>query len=63
MGKISGKELVAFWYNPKNGETRDNGRFQNTGQQVFTPPTTGYGNDWVLVADDALKNYSKPAEK
>ncbi len=60
MGKISGKEVASFWYNPKNGESKDNGRLQNAGQQTFTPPTTGYGNDWVLVIDDATKNYAKP---
>src|SRR5215210_5700992 len=60
MGKISGKEVTAFWYDPKNGETKDDGRFQNTGQQTFSPPTTGYGNDWVLVLDDATKSYTRP---
>ena len=31
MGRISGKEVMAFWYNPKNGESKDIGRFTNTG--------------------------------
>lgn len=62
MGKISGKEVTAFWYNPKNGESKDGGRFANAGQQTFTPPSTGYGQDWVLVIDDASKNYAKPTE-
>jgi len=60
MGKISGEKVNAFWYNPKNGESKDNGQFDNTGQQTFTPPTTGYGNDWVLMIDDATKWYAKP---
>lgn len=63
MGKISGREVIAFWYNPKNGESKDDGRYLNTGQQVFTPPTSGYGNDWVLVIDDATKSYTKPQVK
>ena len=60
MQKISGTEVTAFWYNPKNGETKDAGRFANKGQQAFTAPATGYGQDWVLVLDDASKNYSLP---
>jgi hypothetical protein len=60
MGKISGKEVSGFWYNPKNGESRDIGRHPNTGQQVFNPPSTGYGSDWVLVLDDATKGYTIP---
>lgn len=62
MGKISGTEVTAFWYNPKSGESKDGGHFANTGQQIFTPPSAGYGQDWVLVIDDASKNYAKPTE-
>jgi hypothetical protein len=60
MGKIYGAEIAAFWYNPKNGTAKDIGRFANSKQQIFTPPATGYGNDWVLVIDDVAKSYSKP---
>jgi hypothetical protein len=60
LGKISGKELTALWYNPRNGESKDGGRMANKGQHSFTPPSTGYGEDWVLILDDASKNYPKP---
>jgi hypothetical protein len=63
MGKISGKEVTASWYDPRTGETKEAGRFVNTGQKLFTPPSSGYGQDWVLLADDATKNYPKPAKK
>ena len=26
----------------------------------FTPPSTGYGQDWVLVLDDASVHYDAP---
>jgi hypothetical protein len=32
----------------------------NNGIKKFTPPSSGYGQDWVLVLDDAAKNYAKP---
>lgn len=60
MGKISGNEVTSFWYNPKNGESKDIGRSDNKGQQTFSPPSSGYGQDWVLVIDDASKNFAKP---
>lgn len=60
LGKITGTESTAFWYNPKNGETKDENKFQNSGQKTFTAPSSGYGHDWVLVIDDAAKNYEKP---
>lgn len=63
MGKISGKEVAAFWYDPRNGQVKAAGNFSNKGRKTFTAPTTGYGQDWVLVMDDAAKAYSIPIGK
>ena len=60
MGKISGNQVTARWYNPKNGDNKLIGKFPNKGQQSFTPASSGYGQDWVLILDDASKNYSLP---
>jgi hypothetical protein len=60
LGKISGKDLNAYWYDPRNGETKTLDKVSNKGQQKFTPPSSGYGQDWVLVLDDAAKNYGIP---
>ncbi len=60
LEKISGSQLTAIWFNPKNGEVKDAGKLENNGTKQFTPPTSGYGQDWVLVLDDASKNYLKP---
>ena len=51
MGKIDGTSVKIAWLNPRTGETKDNGMVANSGQQKFTPPATGYGQDWVLVLD------------
>ncbi|HZI53096.1 MAG TPA: glycoside hydrolase family 140 protein [Chitinophagaceae bacterium] len=60
LGKITGETIIATWYNPRNGEIKDAGTFKNKGQQKIKPPSTGYGQDWVLILDDAAKNYKKP---
>lgn len=60
--KISGKEVMAYWYNPRNGEVKDIGKTAKKPQQEFTPPTSGYGHDWVLVIDDAAKNFKQPGQ-
>jgi hypothetical protein len=62
MRKITGHEIIASWYNPKNGEVKDAGTFSKNEQQEFTPPTTGYGHDWVLILDDASKEFKMPGE-
>jgi hypothetical protein len=28
----------------------------------FTPPSSGPGNDWVLVLDDAARNFPAPGK-
>ncbi len=61
--KISGKELQAFWFNPRTGISTDAGKFMKKPMQEFTPPTTGYGQDWVLVLDDVVKKYSLPGSR
>ncbi len=58
--KITGKDLAATWYNPRNGDTKEAGRFPNKGQREFTPPDSGYGHDWVLIIDDLVKKYPAP---
>ena len=62
LGKISGKTLQATWYNPRNGETKVANKLPNVGQKVFTPPSSGYGQDWVLLLDDSSKGYQVPKQ-
>jgi hypothetical protein len=61
--KISGQEIRSYWYNPRNGEVKEIGKSPKKAQQEFTPPTSGYGQDWVLVVDDASKNFKTPGSK
>ncbi len=60
MGKITGTELHAFWYDPRNGKSTEIGLVNNSGTKKFDPPSAGYGRDWVLVLDDAGKKYLYP---
>lgn len=53
LNKIKGETLHAYWYDPRSGKTTEMGTMKNKGLQKFNPPSTGYGQDWVLVIDDA----------
>lgn len=59
-GKISGNILAAHWYNPRNGDIKEAGKSAKKSQMEFTPPTSGYGHDWVLIIDDVSRNYELP---
>lgn len=61
LGKISGERLVAWWFDPRTGESTRIGEYANQGARSFQPPgKPGRGNDWVLVLDDAAKGFPPP---
>jgi len=60
LDKIKGEVLHAYWYDPRSGKTTDIGNIKNEGEKKFDPPSKGYGQDWVLVIDDAAKKYRLP---
>ncbi len=53
MGRISGETVQAQWYNPRTGAYTFIADYPNSGKQLFTPPSQGRGQDWVLVLDAA----------
>ena len=57
MAKISGTNALAWWFDPRTGTATNFGTFPTTGTNVFTPPDT---NDWILVLDNAAKNFPAP---
>lgn len=59
---IRGRQVRAWWFDPRTGKAQVIGEFPNTGRQSFTPPTPGELTDWVLVLDDIAQNYPPPGE-
>jgi hypothetical protein len=58
--KLSGNRIKAYWYDPRLGTATFIGEFPKTASREFTPPSSGRGNDWVLVLDDAARNFPAP---
>ena len=56
LSKLTGT-VSANWYDPRDGSYTPIDTYPNTGTRDFTPPSSGEGNDWVLVLDDASKGY------
>ena len=63
MDKLSGAKVKAWWFNPRDGKATLIGEFPNTGEREFSPPTKGENLDWVLVLDDAAKNFPPPGSR
>lgn len=60
MDKIAGTKARAWWFNPRNGTATKIGEFSTSGEREFTPPDAGEMLDWVLVLDDAAKEFPPP---
>ncbi len=60
LQKLSGTKIKATWFNPREGTVQAAGEFSNEGDHTFIPPNPGELLDWVLVLDDASKDYPPP---
>jgi hypothetical protein len=61
LRKLSGPTANAWWFDPRIGEaTRLGGSLRNDSPLTFMPPTSGPTNDWVLVIDDASRDFGPP---
>ena len=60
MDAIKGPKAKAWWFDPRTGKADAIGEFETKGERRFTPPAPGELLDWVLVLDDAAKNYPPP---
>ncbi len=63
MDVIKGKDVNAWWYNPRNGSAKLIGKYVNSGTKEFISPEPGESIDWILVLDDAAKKYKAPGRK
>jgi hypothetical protein len=57
MEKLSGKNVRARWYDPRKGTWTEIAVFANAGTRDYVPPSKGDTDDWVLVLEDAEKNF------
>jgi len=53
LGHIRAEKVKAVWYDPRNGQAFTIGVFTNSLQLPFTPPTSGQGNDWILILENS----------
>ncbi|HZF63282.1 MAG TPA: glycoside hydrolase family 140 protein [Chitinophagaceae bacterium] len=58
--KLKAKNLRGWWFNPRDGRSLPISSFENTGNKEFSPHSEGRGSDWVLIIEDAAKNFPNP---
>lgn len=63
LDKVNGPQVKAWWFNPRTGQATVIGEFESKGQRQFAPPEAGEMLDWVLVLDEAAKNFPAPGTR
>jgi hypothetical protein len=63
LDRLSGKELRAWWFDPRTGKAEPIGTLPRSGRREFKPPSQGKDNDWVLVLDDAGRGFKAPGSR
>ena len=63
LEKLQGKQVTAWWFNPRDGKATRIGTYDRKGTRRFTPPTPGEQLDWVLVLDNAEKTFAAPGTR
>lgn len=61
LGKISGKKLNTWWFDPRTGDSVNIGQVKNKGSYTFKTPNAS--KDWVLLLDDASRDFPQPGRK
>jgi len=58
--KVSGANKKAIWYDPRYGVSYHKGTSDTDGIQTYQPPTSGRGQDWILILENADLNLPMP---
>jgi len=60
---IQAEKLQTWWFSPKSGSALNSGVVSNQSNLNFKTPTSGIGEDWVLVLEDARLKFGPPGKK
>ncbi|MFN3728113.1 MAG: glycoside hydrolase family 140 protein [Fimbriimonadaceae bacterium] len=57
---LTGPDVHAWWFDPRTGDALDLGAMTRDGSQGYESPNAGVGSDWILVVDDASRDFPPP---
>jgi len=64
LDRLPWEQNTCWWYDPRNSQASQIEGVPDSGNFTFNPPgNTGRDHDWVLVIDDANRDYGPPGTK
>ncbi|WP_299535982.1 glycoside hydrolase family 140 protein [Ulvibacterium sp.] len=62
FSQLNTARLKTWWYDPRTGNSFEGEILQKSATIRITPPTSGKGNDWVLVVDATDSKFERPGQ-
>ena len=59
--RLKALHLKEIWFDPRYGSSYELHTFTNEGYQTYTPPTSGRGQDWLLILEDEAAGFPTPS--
>ena len=63
LSTLAGESLIVWWYDPRTGNSFPPKPWEKASEVVVKPPTSGKGNDWVLVLDAVGSEILPPGKR
>jgi len=61
LDRLTGRDVKAWWFDPRSGQVTPAGQFARKGSREFVPPgSPGVGCDWVLALEDPARQLPAP---
>ncbi|MEO0339674.1 MAG: putative collagen-binding domain-containing protein, partial [Bacteroidota bacterium] len=60
LSPLSAKKFNTWWYDTRTGVAFDGPTIAKKGKVMVQPPSSGKGQDWVLVLDDKKSGFGVP---
>ena len=61
--RLKASRLREIWFDPRYGVSYEVHKTSAHGIQTYAPPTSGRGQDWVLIIEDAAKDWPLPGAR
>lgn len=62
INALDGNTFTSWWYDPRTGAAFKAGELTKSSRLTIQPPTSGKGNDWVLVIDSQNQTFLTPGQ-
>ena len=62
LSALSADTLEAWWFDPRTGASFQGGSVKRTDELFVSAPSSGFGNDWVLVLDAEPEGFGPPGK-